>query len=232
MTILDAIQRYRNQLDALLTGQPERTDYPRPLAERPLQAQLDVFEQIAQGKISRDQADPSFVTEVEEAVDQILLVLCTPPDVQEPVIEALPRDIWTRSETGRLLSSVTWWLYQNDLIALREATILLYGMAENTEMVRTHRLIERGELDSYFDPREANPQYARRVRRSQVIELKERQSKKEPKAQSPLPKDQADIVALHDVEKKSFAEIGNLIGVKRQAAHQMYHKLKKQQSKG
>lgn len=230
MTIIDTIQRYRDQLDALLTGQAERTDSPRPLADHPLQEQLEVFEQIAQGKIDRAQANPAFVAEIEEAVDQILLVLCTPPDVQEPIFEALPRDMWTRSETGRLLSYVAWWLYQDDLIGLRDAAFMLYGAAENTEVVRIYRLMDRGELDSYIDPHETNPQYARRFRQSQVAALREQQAQRKPKVPS-LPKNQVDIVKLHDEQGKSFQAIGDLIGVSRQAAHQMYHQLKNTQSK-
>jgi predicted DNA-binding protein (UPF0251 family) len=230
MSIVDTIQRYRDQLDALLTGQPERTGAIRPLAERPLHDQLQVFEHIAQGKVDRYHVDPSFVTEVEEAVDQLLLVLCTPPDVLEPVLDALPRDIWTRSETGRFLSYVAWWLYQDELIGLSDAASMLYGVAENTEIVRVYRHIERGELDSYIDPQEVNPQYARRVRRSQVTALQEQQAKGKPTAPPRLPKDQVDIVKLHEVENMSFTEIGRLLGVKRQAVHQQYHRLKKQQS--
>jgi hypothetical protein len=222
MTILDTIQRYRDQLDTLVTGQPN----PRAISDRPLADQLALFEEIAQGKIDRAQANQAFVAEVEDALDQLLLILCTPPDVHAPTLDVLPRDIWTRSETGRLLSYVAWWLYQDDLIAVSDAASLLYDVAENTEIVRIYRRIERGELNSYIDPRETNPQYARRVRRSQVAALQERSSQEIPKA-PPLPKDQVDIVKLHDEEGKSFQAIGDLMGVTRQAAHHMYQTRKK-----
>lgn len=227
MTIIDTIQHYRNLLDALLTGQPN----PRAIADRPLTDQLALFEEIAQGKLERGQATPAFVAEVEEAVDQLLLILCTPPDIQEPTVEALPRDIWTRSESGQLLARVAWWLYQDDLITLREAASVLYGNTGNAESLRVHRDIERGDLDFYLDPYEANPQHGRRVRQSQVITLKAQQSARAPQPKPPLDKSTVDIVALHDVERKSFREIGDLIGVKRQSVHQMYHKLKAQPNK-
>lgn len=231
MTILDTIQRYRDQLDALLTGQAERTDSPRSLADRSLADQLALFEEIAQGKIDRNQADAAFVAEVEDAVDQILLVLCTPPDVQDPAFEVLPRDIWTRSEIGQILAYVTWWLYQHDLISIRDAASMLYGSTGNAESLRVHRDIERGNLDFYLDPYEANPQHGRRVRQSQVSALQEQQSRRVPKPKPLLDKRTVDIVALHDVERKSFGEIASLIGVKRQGVHRMYHKIKAQQNK-
>lgn len=230
MTIIDTIQRYRDQLDALLTGQAERTDHPRPLADRPLQEQLEVFEQIAQGKIDRNQADPAFVAEVEDAVDRLLVLLCVPPDLENQTIETLPPNLWERSPLGLLLADVIWWLHQHDMITMSEAAQLLYGAASLNEFQKIRTLVNKGELFPFIDPHESNPQYARRFRQSHIIAWKEQQAQGKPKA-PPLPKDQVDIVKLHDVEGKSFQEIGNILGVKRQAVHQMYHQLKNTQSK-
>ena len=232
MTILTTIQRYRDQLDALLTGQPERTDLPRPLAERPLEDQIQVFEQIAQGKISRDQADPAFVAEVEEAVDQLLVMLCVPPDVEDRTIEALSRAVWTRSPLSFLLAEVTWWLYQQDLITLSEAAQILFGDTNTNAFYRLGQLFEEGALTPYINPHEGNPRYAGRVRCSQVRLVKQEQDRPEveqeaTKLQQAEP--QPDIIAMHDQEGLSFGEIGRRLGKHRQQIHATYHRLKGKQ---
>lgn len=232
MTILDTIRQYRDQLDALLADQPERTGAIRPLAERPLRDQLQVFEQIAQGKLDRERSDPSFVGDVADAVDRLLALLCVPPDLADRTLDVVPRNLWTRSPLGILLAEVAWWVYHDDLITLGDAAQHLY---HGTTIIDLHRIrahLAKGELRPYIDPHEANPQYAGRVRRSEVERLKEQRERAaaapappEPQALQAAP----DIIAMHDEEGLSFGEIGRRLGKHRQQIHQMYHRLKKKQ---
>ncbi|HEY0739287.1 MAG TPA: hypothetical protein VGD69_30475 [Herpetosiphonaceae bacterium] len=226
MTILETMQHYRDQLDTLLTGQPN----PQGLADRPLTDQLALFEQLALGKRERDQADPAFVAEVEEAINRLLVLLCVPPDIEERTRAVLPPNLWERSALGLLLADVLWWLYQDDMMTMSHAAELLYGAAGLNEFQKIRTLVNKGVLVPYINPHESNPQTARRFRKSQVLTWKAQQSQGKPNVQ-PVPKDELDIVALHDHERKSFQEIGDLIGVSRQAAHQMYQQRKSSQRK-
>jgi hypothetical protein len=141
-----------------------------PLAAQPLAEQVKVFERIERGTIDRRSADPAFVRAVEDAVEHILAVLYTPLDGRAFIV---PRDAWTHSPLMQLLASVTYWLYQDDLITNAEAARILYGASNDTLLARVRRAIERGELRHYWRPGRASPQYAALVRRSDVERLKQ-----------------------------------------------------------
>jgi hypothetical protein len=68
---------------------PPTTD--APLAAQPLTDQVKVFERIEAGKLDRQHADPRFVQEVEQAVEQMLAVLYAPLDGGTI---SVPRDAW------------------------------------------------------------------------------------------------------------------------------------------
>jgi hypothetical protein len=64
------------------------------------------------------------VQEVEQAVEHLLAVLCAPLDGGSFIA---PRDAWTRSPLTNLLASVTYWLYQDELISMTDAARILYN---------------------------------------------------------------------------------------------------------
>ncbi len=88
------------------------------MAAQPLTAQVKVWERIEARKIDRHRADPALVQEVEQVVEQLLAVLYAPLDGGPFVI---PRHAWTRSPLMKLLASVTYWLYGDDLMSMADA---------------------------------------------------------------------------------------------------------------
>jgi hypothetical protein len=143
-----------------------------PLAAQPLAEQVTIFERIERGKIDRRSADPAFVREVEHAVEHILVVLYTPLDGRPFIV---PRDAWTHSALMNLLASVTYWLYQDDLISIADAARVLYGDSTDALLVRVRRIIERGELRHYWRPGREAKQRSFLVRRSEVERLNQQE---------------------------------------------------------
>jgi len=158
-----------DRLHTLLHAAPT-TD--APLAAQPLAAQVNVFERIEAGKIDRHRADVAFVQEVEQAVEQLLYVLYAPLDGGALVV---PRDAWTRSPLTRLLASVTYWVYGDELMSMAEAARLLYNDGDRAGRARIRRLIERGTLRHYWRPGRTDPTNAVLVRRSEVEQVQQHQ---------------------------------------------------------
>jgi len=159
--------------DRLHTLLQEAATADAPLAAQPLAAQVKVFERIEAGKLDRLRVDPAFVREVEQAVEQILAVLYAPLDGSTFVV---PRDTWTRSPLTKLLASVTYWLYQDELISIADAARRLYGSSDLAMLARVRRAIERGELRHYWRPgREHKEGRAFLVRRSEVERLNQQE---------------------------------------------------------
>jgi hypothetical protein len=76
----------------------------------------------------------------------------------------------------RVLASVTYWLYADELIGHADAARLLYGESSPAHLARVRRMVERGELDHYWRPgREDNRGRAVLVRRSAVEHVKQEQ---------------------------------------------------------
>ncbi len=174
----DALAQFREQahLYARLAQPSSDTDATRPLAEQPLLAQIKLFERLAAGRIARTTADATLVQEVEAAVEQLLHALYAPADGVSPMI--VPRDAWTASPIMRLLSEVTYWLYQKELIGVADATRLLYnveGPASDSAIARVRYLLQTGQLRHYWKPGRAFHQRAVLVRRSDVERLKQEQ---------------------------------------------------------
>jgi hypothetical protein len=165
-TVIAPMHELHDRLHTLLHATPAAD---APLAAQPLVAQIKVFERIERGKIDRHSADPVFVHEVEHAVDHILAVLYAPLDGSTFVV---PRDAWTRSPLTQLLASVTYWLYEDQLISIAEAARMLYGSSDVAMLARIRRAIERGELRHYWRPgRQHKEGRAFLVRRSEVERL-------------------------------------------------------------
>jgi hypothetical protein len=159
----------RQRLNTLL--QDTVTD-DAALAAQPLTKQVKVFERIEAGRIDRRSADPAFVRDVEQAVEHILHVLYTPLDGGPFVV---PRDAWTRSPLTKLLASVTYWLYEDELMSIADAARLRYGDSTKASLARIRRVIERGELRHYWLPGRAAKQRSFLVRRSQVEQVQQHQ---------------------------------------------------------
>jgi hypothetical protein len=168
-TMTTPLRELRARIDTLLH---DTTTDGAPLAAQPLAEQLTVFERIAQGNIDRHTADSAFVREVEQAVEQLLAVFYTPLDGRPFV---LPRDAWTHSPMMKLLASVTYWVYQDDLISIADAARLLYGDSTVARLMRVRRLIERGSLRHYWLPGREAKQRSYLVRRSEVEQVQQHQ---------------------------------------------------------
>jgi hypothetical protein len=168
-TVTRPMYDLHDRLHTLLHA-PPATD--APLAAQPLTEQVKVFERIERGSVDRHRADPAFVEEVEQAVAQILAVLYAPLDGTTFVV---PRDVWTRSPLTKLLASVTYWLYQDELISMADASRLLYNDAGHTARARVRRMIERGTLRHYWRPGRTDPTNAVLVRRSEVEQVQQHQ---------------------------------------------------------
>jgi hypothetical protein len=166
-TVITPMREHEARLHTLLHATPAAN---RPLAAQPITEQVKVFERIERGAIHRAAVDPAFVRQVEDAVEQVLLVLYRPLDGRPFMI---PRDAWNHSPLMRLLASVTHWLYQDDLITMAEAARLLYGTSDNAVLGRIRRGIERGELRHYWRPDRDHKQRATLVRRSEVLAWKQ-----------------------------------------------------------
>jgi hypothetical protein len=87
----------------------------------------------------------------------------------------VPRDAWTRSPLTKLLASVTYWLYQEELISMADAGRRLYGDGDRPGRARIRRLIERGVLRHYWRPGRTDPTNAVLVRRSEVEQIHQQQ---------------------------------------------------------
>jgi len=166
-TVTTPLRELRARIDTLLQDVPTAD---APLAAQPLTEQVKAFEHIERGKLDRRRADPAFIREVEQAVAQMLAVLYTPLD-GGPM--RVPRDAWTRSPLMRVLASVTYWLYADELISLADAARVLYGDSSQANLARVRRMVERGELGHYWRPgREDNRGRAVLVRRSDVEQVR------------------------------------------------------------
>ncbi len=168
-TVTTPLRDLRARIDTLLQ---DAAPADAPLAAQPLAAQVKVFERIERGTIDRRTVAPAFVQEVEQAVEQLLAVLYTPLDGRPFV---LPRDAWTHSPLMKLLASVTYWLYHDDLMSIAEAARLLYGSSDLAMLARIRRLIERGDLRHYWRPGREAKQRSFLVRRSEVERLNQQE---------------------------------------------------------
>lgn len=169
-TVTTPMHELHDRLHSLLQQAPTTG---APLAAQPLGEQVKVFERIERGQIDRQHAAAAVVQEVEQAVRHILTVLYTPLDGGPMIV---PRDAWTRSPLMQLLASVTYWLYQDDLISPTEAARLLYGSGTDADLARIRRMIERGALAHYWRPgRQHKEGRAALVRRSDVERVQQHQ---------------------------------------------------------
>lgn len=105
--------------------------------------------------------------EVMETIQSVVELLYSHPGSGDYTI---PDHFWT-SDLGRVIQHCQLFVRGDDLITHSEAATILYGVAEERELMRLRRLIDRGALTAYTDPREPNPQRAGRVSRAEIERL-------------------------------------------------------------
>ena len=82
----------------------------------------------------------------------------------------MPENFWD-TQIGELIGIVL--QKTEDWITISEAALILRGENKTkASLIAVGRMIERGELECIYDPREPNKRRARRVRRADVEALK------------------------------------------------------------
>lgn len=141
--------------------------------EGPLQpGYIALLEDVVQGKYGDNRAAVSDALSysVDIALDAVLAALHRNAWGSEDVDPAF----W-ETELGRTLARVQMWLLDGDLWTISEAALVLRGAANDRDLVAINKLIARGALRVFVDPRVPNPQHARRVLRSDVWALQDAQ---------------------------------------------------------
>lgn len=156
----ELIETHRRRF-AVALSEPEPDTEPVVLS---LHAALRLLMQVANGELSRTEASPALVADVEGALDAIRdLLFGTAYGIHAP----MPNDFW-QSDIGLLYSRVRWWLSGDELITISNAAALAFGENTQANRMRVVRAIDSGLLDSLPDPSVTNPQQNRRVLRPQV----------------------------------------------------------------
>lgn len=145
---------------------------PAPPADEhgqsPLQQDLQLLVDVANGRYLRTQTNTATLQQVERAVTQLLDLLL---GNALHTSRTMPEEFW-QSEIGILVSRVRWWLSVDDLITISNAAALVFGENSQANRMRIARAIDKGALDWVPDPLTANPQHNKRVLRSQVEHLR------------------------------------------------------------
>jgi hypothetical protein len=129
---------------------------------------------VANGDIPGDLADEDLIGDVEDAIDSVCSQLFRAPGSSRQY--TVPPTFWN-TPLGQVIRHCQVWLRGDDLITYTEAAELLWPDDDiQAARMRIKRLIERGMLSGYMEPRENNPQRAARVSRLEVLEQLERES--------------------------------------------------------
>ena len=100
--------------------------------------------------------------------------------VQTPLTTKTPEEFWI-TPVGFMLLCARLWAEHDQLISGSEAAELA-----NISLSSLSQYLSRGKITSYFDPNIANPQHARRIRRSDLAKLGSRTKRAEPATLSML----------------------------------------------
>jgi hypothetical protein len=140
----------------------------------PLKEEIRLLTRVANGDIPGDLADEDLIGDVEDAIDSVCSQLfCAPGSSRQ---YAVPPTFWN-TPLGQVIRHCQVWLRGDDLITYTEAAELLWPDDDiQAARMRIKRLVERGVLSGYIEPRENNPQRAARVSRLEVLEQLERES--------------------------------------------------------
>lgn len=131
----------------------------------PAREEIKLLVAVANGEVTRDDRVSGEIVETIQSVVELLF------SVPGSYTYNIPDDFWS-SDLGRVVRYCQVWTRGDDLISHGEAAQILYGANNERELMRIRRLIERGELIAYEDPREPNPRHAQRVSRREVLKLK------------------------------------------------------------
>lgn len=134
------------------------------LESSPVLEEVRLLVRAANGELARD---PATLGEVAETIQSVVELLFAQPGSNSYDI---PDHFWS-SDLGQVIRHAQLFARGDDLITHTEAAQMLYGAADERELMRVRRLIERGEMTAYADPREPNPQKAGRVSRAEVERL-------------------------------------------------------------
>ncbi|MCC6455697.1 MAG: hypothetical protein IT328_12175 [Caldilineaceae bacterium] len=146
-----------------------QADQAQADAPTPLQRDLALLIQVANGEYLRGNASETLLQRVDLALRNLLGLLLG--NALETHI-TIPDEFWN-SDMGVLVSRVRWWLSADELITISNAAALAFGENSQANRMRIARAMEKGLLEWVIDPSVANPQQNRRVLRHQVERLRE-----------------------------------------------------------
>lgn len=135
----------------------------------PVLEEVRLIVRAANGELERD---PDTVGEVVETIQTIVELLFSQPGSSS---YGIPEHFWG-TPLGQAIRHAQLFTRGDDLITHSEAAQLLRGDSGAADLMYIRRLVDRGELTAYADPREANPQHAGRVSREEVERLRTRPS--------------------------------------------------------
>jgi hypothetical protein len=134
----------------------------------PLKDDIRLLTRVANGDFPGDLADENLIEDVENAIDSVCSRLFLSPGSLHHVV--IPPAFWN-TPLGQVIRHCQVWLRGDDLITYTEAAELLWPDDDiQAARMRIKRLVERGMLSSYTEPRENNPQRNARVSRAEVLE--------------------------------------------------------------
>ncbi len=137
--------------------------------QSPLQSDLHLLIQVANGEYARTHAAAAGVQRVELALQNLLALLLGNPLHYSVTI---PDDFW-QTEIGILVSRVRWWISIDELITISNAAALAFGENTQANRMRITRAMDKGLLAWIPDPSMMNPQQNKRVLRPQVEQLRD-----------------------------------------------------------
>lgn len=134
----------------------------------PLKDEIRLLTRIANGDFPGDLADENLFEDVKNAIDSVCSRLFLTPGSPREI--AIPVTFWDTS-LGQVIRHCQVWLRGDDLITYTEAAELLWPDEDiQVARMRIKRLVERGVLSSYIDPRENNPQRNARISRAELLD--------------------------------------------------------------
>ncbi len=163
------VQQQQQTLNTALGQSHTPADTSHADAQSPLQSDLHLLIQVANGEQSRTHATATDLQQIELALQNLLTLLLGNP-LHYPV--TIPDDFW-QTEIGTLVSRVRWWLSADDLITISNAAALAFGENTQANRMRITRAMDKGQLAWMPDPSMINPQQNKRVLRPQVEQLRD-----------------------------------------------------------
>ncbi len=171
--LIEQISHHLSRLMRHLLGEFAQVPLPDQIRQdsAPLLEQVRLLVRVANGDIPGDLADEDCLADVEEAIDSICQALFAAPG--SPRRYTIPNSFWD-TDLGQVIRQCQMWQRGDDLITFTEAAEIMWPDQDvQAARMRIKRMVERGELTGYTDPRASNPQHAARVSRLEVEEYSE-----------------------------------------------------------